>query len=153
DVHPREDAQRAMRLVRSRAKEWNVNPDQLGVVGFSAGGEVAALVAYDEGKGDPNAKDPIDRESAKADFQIVIYPCPLGTPEKVSADAPPAFFLVSMDDKSHVGPVLKQLEEYREAGAPIEVHLLARGGHGFNMGNRSQFASVKEWPHLMANWL
>ena len=153
-IHPRQDAQRAMRLIRSRAAEWNLDPKRIGVVGFSAGGEVAALLVYSPTAGDPNAADAIDRMNCRADFQIVIYPGPLGVPTgPIPADAPPAFFLVANDDPSHVGPVLAQLEKYREAKRPVEVHLYAHGGHGFNMGNRSKLASIHSWPQRMADWL
>jgi acetyl esterase/lipase len=153
-IHPRQDAQRAMRLIRSRAAEWNLDPQRIGVVGFSAGGEVAALLVYSPTAGDPNTVDVIDRMNCRADFQIVIYPGPLGVPAgPIPADAPPAFFLVANDDPGHVGPVLAQLEKYREAKRPVEVHLYARGGHGFNMGNRSQLASIHSWPQRMADWL
>ena len=77
-----EDIRRAMRTVRARAAEWNLDPDRIGVMGWSAGGEVAALVAYPPGAGDANATDPIERVSARPDFQILIYPGPLGIPAK-----------------------------------------------------------------------
>jgi acetyl esterase/lipase len=149
----RMDAYRAMRLVRSRAKEWNVDPTRLGILGFSAGGEVAALVAYAPGAGDANAKDPIDTFDGRPDFQMLIYPGPLGIPEIVPANAPPAFLLAANDDACCSGPIVKLLERYREAKVPVEVHLFAQGDHGFNMGHRSQLNSIKNWPQLMANWL
>lgn len=153
-IHPRQDAQRAMRLIRSRASEWNLDLKRIGVVGFSAGGEVAALLVYSPTAGDPNSGDAIELMDCRANFQIVIYPGPLGVPTgPIPADAPPAFFLVANDDTSHVGPVLAQLEKYREAKRPVEVHLYARGGHGFNMGNRSKLASIHSWPQRMADWL
>lgn len=92
-IHLRQDADRAMRLIRSRASEWHIDPNRLGVMGFSAGGEVASMLIYNPTAGDPNAPDPIDRLDAFADFQIVIYPGPLGIPEKIASDAPPAFSL------------------------------------------------------------
>jgi acetyl esterase/lipase len=153
-IHPRQDAQRAMRLIRSRATEWDLDLKRIGVVGFSAGGEVAALLVYSPTTGDPNAADAIERMNCRADFQIVIYPGPLGVPTGPSpADAPPAFFLVANDDPSHVGPVLAQLEKYRAAKRPVEVHLYASGGHGFNLGSRSKLASIQSWPQRMADWL
>jgi acetyl esterase/lipase len=153
-IHPRQDAQRAMRLIRSRAAEWNLDLKRIGIVGFSAGGEVAALLVYSPTAGDPNAADAIERMNCRADFQIVIYPGPLGVPTgPIPADAPPAFFLVANDDTSHVGPVLAQLEKYRAAKRPVEVHLYASGGHGFNLGSRSKLASIRGWPQRMADWL
>src|SRR5262249_27879058 len=73
-----QDGQRAIRLVRSRAKEWNVNPSRVGMMGFSAGGEVVAMVCNDSGKGKEDAADPVDRESARPDFQALVYSGPLG---------------------------------------------------------------------------
>ncbi len=151
--HPREDAQRAMRLVRSRAKGWNIDPNRIGIMGFSAGGEVASMVVYGPTQGLPTAADPVDRISCRPDFQIVIYPGPLGIPEVVPTNAPPAFFLVANDDEGHVQPVVKLLEKYRMARIPVEVHLYARGGHGFNMGYRSKLATLKGWPQRMADWM
>ncbi len=151
--HPREDGQRAMRLVRSRAAEWGVDPARIGMMGFSAGGEVVSMVAFGAPAADTNAADPIDRQSSRPDFLIMIYPGPLGVPETVGADAPPAFLLAANDDKCCSGPTVKLLERYREAKVPMEAHILVQGGHGFNMGNRSSLASVKGWPQRMADWL
>jgi acetyl esterase/lipase len=152
-IHPRQDAQRAMRLIRSRAQEWNVDTNRLGIIGFSAGGEVASLLVYGPNEGDASASDPIDRLDSSADFQIVIYPGPLGIPEKVPTNAPPAFFLVANDDTGHVGAVLSLLDKYHEARRSVEAHIYARGGHGFNMGNRSKLASIKSWPQRVTDWL
>jgi acetyl esterase/lipase len=152
-IHPRQDAQRAMRLIRSRATDWNLDTNRIGILGFSAGGEVAAYLVYSPAGGDASAADPVDRMNCRVDFQMVIYPGPLGVPDRVPADAPPAFFVVANDDTSHVGPVLKQLEAYHEMKRPIEVHLYAGGGHGFNLGGRSKLASIKGWPQRMSDWL
>jgi len=122
-------------------------------MGFSAGGEVAALLVYSPIAGDPAATEPIERMDCHSDFQISIYPGPLGIPDQIPANVPPAFFVVANDDNSHVGPVLSQLEKYRQAHRPVEIHLYARGGHGFNLGQRSKFASIKSWPQRMADWL
>jgi acetyl esterase/lipase len=153
DVHLREDGLRAMRLVRSRAAEWGVDPDRIGIMGFSAGGEVASEVAFKPGAGDPNAADPVDRASGRPDFLVEIYPGPLGIPDAVPKDAPPAFLLVANDDRGASRNIVGLLEKYREAGVPVEAHVLAKGGHGFNMGNRSKLASVKGWPQRLADWM
>ena len=153
-IHPRQDAQRAMRLIRSRASEWNLDTNRIGALGFSAGGEMLALLVYSPAAGDANAADPIERLDSRVNFQMSIYPGPLGTPTNaISADAPPAFFVVANDDNSHVGPVITQLEKYRQAKRPVEVHLYAQGGHGFNLGARSKLASIKDWPQRMSDWL
>ncbi len=153
NIHLRQDADRAMRLIRSRASEWHIDPNRLGVMGFSAGGEVASMLVYNPTAGDANAPDPIDRLDAFADFQIVVYPGPLGIPEKIGNDAPPAFFLIANDDTDHMGAILALVEKYHQAKRPMEVHIFARGGHGFNMGGRSKLTSIHAWPQRLTDWL
>ena len=152
-IHPRQDAQRALRLIRSRAAEWNLDTNRIGVMGFSAGGEVASMLVYSPSAGDASAADPIEREESLANFQIVIYPGPLGIPERVPANAPPAFFLVANDDTSHVGAILSLEQKYHQAGRPMEVHIFEQGGHGFNLGGRSKLRSIKDWPQRLTDWL
>jgi len=151
--HAREDGQRAMRLVRSHATEWNIDPKRIGIMGFSAGGEVASLVTYSAGEGDSNAVDPIDRVNCLPDFQIMIYPGPLGIPEIIPTNAPPAFFLAANDDQQPARTITGLMQKYRTARVPAELHLFARGGHAFNMGNRSKLATVKGWPQRLADWM
>lgn len=153
DVHLQQDGLRAMRLVRSRAAEWGIDPNRIGIMGFSAGGEVASEVAFKPAAGDPNAADPIDKVSGRPDFLVEIYPGPLGIPEAVPKDAPPAFLLVANDDRGASGNIVGLLDKYRKAGVPVEAHVLAKGGHGFNMGNRSKLSSVKGWPQRLADWM
>ena len=83
----------------------------------------------------------------------MIYPGGLGVPEIVPSNAPPSFFLVANDDRGHVEPVVKLLNKFRDAKVPIEVHLYAQGGHGFNMGQRSKLKSIKDWPQRLSDWL
>ncbi|HEX7652588.1 MAG TPA: alpha/beta hydrolase, partial [Verrucomicrobiae bacterium] len=153
-IHPQQDAQRAMRLIRSRAAEWNLDTNHIGVLGFSAGGEVEALLAYQPTAGNPTATDAIDRQECRTDFQMVVYPGPLGIPTNaIPANAPPAFFVIANDDIYHMKPVLDQLMKYEAAKLPVEVHIYAKGGHGFNLGKRSKLASIHEWPQRMTDWL
>lgn len=153
EKHPLEDGQRAMRLVRSRAQEWGIDPNRIGIMGFSAGGEVVSWVTFSPPDGDPHAADPVDRQSARPNFMIQIYPGPLGVPATVPADAPPAFLLAADDDECCSAPIVKFLEAYRAAKVPVEAHIYARGGHGFNMGYRSKLATLKGWPQRLADWL
>ena len=146
----RNDAFRAMRTVRARAGEWGINPNRIGMMGFSAGGETLSLAAF--GDAPTDVADDIDRADGKPSFAIWIYPGPLGIPETIPANSPPAFLLVANDDgASRV--VLDLTRKYREAKAPVEVHILSGGGHGFNMGNRSDLSAVKNWPVRLAEWL
>ena len=153
EQHTSADIKRAMRLVRSRAAEWGINPDRIGVMGWSAGGEVAAMVAYRPVGGDGQAVDPVERVSAKPNFQIIIYPGGYGIPGKLPLDSPPAFFLCANDDEGPARTISLMLEKYRAVGIPVEVHIYTEGQHAFNMGQRSKFASIRGWPQRMADWL
>lgn len=153
EKHPREDAYRAIRLVRSHAKEWNIDTARVGMLGFSAGGEVVAMVAYAPGKGNVSAPDPTDRLNGKPNFQMLIYPGPLGIPDSIGSDAPPAFLLAANNDTCCSESIVRLLKDYRDAKVPVEAHLYAQGSHGFNMGNRSKLASLKTWPQRMADWM
>jgi acetyl esterase/lipase len=153
DKHPRQDGQRAMRLVRSRAAEFGVDPNRIGLMGFSAGGEVVSMVAFNPEPDDPSAPDSVDRQRSRPDFLIFIYPGPLGIPDKVATDAPPAFLLAANDDVCCSGPTVKLLEKYRQAKVPVEAHIFAQGGHGFNMGYRSKLTTLKGWPQRLSDWL
>jgi acetyl esterase/lipase len=153
EIHPRQDGQRAMRLIRSHAAEWNLDTSRIGVIGFSAGGEVESLLVYSPAQGDPAATDPVDRFDSTVNFQMVIYPGPLGIPEELPADAPPAFFLIANDDVGHMGAVLSLVNKYHAARRPFELHVFERGGHGFNMGGRSKLVSIKDWPQRMTDWM
>jgi len=149
----RQDALRAMRLVRSHAADWHIDSDRIGIWGFSAGGEVVAQVAYGDGKGDPKATDPIDRLNGRPDFQVLVYPGPLGVPDVVPASAPPAFLIAGNEDDCCSVPVVSLLERYRKAKVSVEAHIIARAQHAFNMGTRSDLQSIKTWPQLLTNWL
>ncbi|MHA4810421.1 alpha/beta hydrolase [Flavitalea flava] len=149
----RQDAYRAMRLVRSRAMEWKVDTGRVGIMGFSAGGEVAAMVAYTPGNGDPAAPDPVDRLNGKPDFQILVYPGPLGVPAIVPPYAPPAFLVAANDDECCSAPIVQLLEKYRAAKVPVEAHIFSKGNHAFNMGYRSNLQSIKGWPQRLTDWL
>ena len=149
----RQDAYRAIRLVRSRAGEFHIDPNRIGMLGFSAGGEVVMMVAYDKGDGDPKAADPVDRLNGRPDFQMMVYPG--GTPpDNVPSDTPPAFLICANDDEYGCDKVtLDLLEKYRNAKVPVEAIFFARGKHAFNMGDRSAYAAIRNWPQRMAEWM
>lgn len=148
-----QDIQRAMRTVRARAAEWHIAPDRIGVMGWSAGGEVAALVAYPPVGGNEKSADPVERVSARPDFQILIYPGPLGIPDKIARNAPPLFLLGAADDEYVAGVLFDLTRKYHDAGASIESHIYTQGKHGFNMGQRSQYVSIRKWPDRLGEWL
>jgi len=149
----REDAYRAVRTVRSRASEFNIDPNRIGMLGFSAGGAVVMMVCFDKGDGEPNAADPIDRTNGRPNFELMVYPGGRA-PRKIPADTPPAFLICANDDDYHLDKVTLELfEKFREANVSVEAHLIAQGKHAFNMGDRSTFAAVQHWPQRMADWL
>jgi acetyl esterase/lipase len=153
DIHPKQDAYRAMRLVRSRAAEFNIDTNRIGMMGFSAGGEVVDMVAFSGWKGDPKATDPIDRANAKPNFIVQVYPGPGYVPETVPADAPPAFLVAANDDACCSLPIIQLLQRYREAKVPVEMHMYAKGDHAFNMGTNRKLISINNWPQRLADWL
>ncbi|HWD21053.1 MAG TPA: alpha/beta hydrolase [Verrucomicrobiae bacterium] len=154
DKHPLQDGQRAMRVVRHHAAEWGLDSARIGIEGFSAGGEVASLVCYAPTEGDPNAADPVDRESARADFEISIYPGPYGAPTQIPTNAPPVFFACTgVDDWFHCKVIADLIPQYGKLKIPFEVHIFAHGQHGFNMGYRSKLKSVKGFPDRLTDWL
>ena len=153
EENPKQDIFRAMRLVRSRAKEFKIDTARIGVMGFSAGGEVAGWVAYHYQESHAVKPDAVDALSARPSFQILIYPGPLAVPDAVTATAPPTFMLVSNNDECCSEPVIKLLQMHRKAKVPVEAHIYTEGSHGFNMGKRSTFNSLKTWPDRLTDWI
>jgi len=151
--HPTQDIFRAMRLVRSIAKVYAIDTARIGVMGFSAGGEVAGWVSYKYTDKNFIKADAIDLLTARPAFQVLIYPGPLAVPDSVSSTSPPTFLLAANDDACCSEPIVKLLQMHRKAKVPVEVHLLAQGNHAFNMGSRSALNSIKTWPQRMADWL
>ena len=146
------DGGRAVRLVRSQAASFGIDKGRVGMLGFSAGGEVVSAVAFTGAGANPSAADPVDQESSLPDFQAWIYPGPVGIPKELPASKTPSFILVSSDDGS-ANVCLDLVAKHRAAKRPLEFHLLSGGGHGFNMGNRSNLQAVKTWPTRLADWL
>ena len=151
--HPLQDIFRAVRLVKSRAKEFNVDTARLGVMGFSAGGEVSGWVSYKFFQNNSNNADAIDKLSARPSFQILIYPGPLAVPDSVPSNAPPTFLLAANGDDCCSEPIIKLVQMHRKAKVPVEMHLYAKGAHAFNMGYRTEFITLKNWPQRMADWM
>jgi acetyl esterase/lipase len=147
------DIRRAVRLVRTRAEEWGLDRSRIGVMGWSAGGELAAMAAFRSGAGDARSLDPIERASARPDFLVLVYPGDHAMPDEVAADAPQAFFVAASDDDGPARTIVSLWEKYRRAGVPAEVHLFAEGQHGFNMGARSSSRAVRDWPARLGDWL
>jgi endo-1,4-beta-xylanase len=149
--HALADAARAMRTVRYRAKEWGVDPARIGFMGFSAGGEVAALMETRFDKGNDSAADPIDRVSSRPDFAVVVYPGFRPGTITVPQDAPPTFLVCADNDRSHVVTTVNLYLDLEKQGVSSEMHIYAAGAHGF--GLRASNLPVASWPDRLKEWM
>ena len=152
DQHAMLDTRRAIRLVRSRAEEWNIDPARIGILGFSAGGELAALAAMQSDPGDPQAADAVDRASSRPDFQVLIYP---GSSSRFTVETgmPPAFIALGENDRPDISLGMARLYlMYKEAQVPCELHIYSGVGHGFGYRPGTNTA-VGAWPQRMREWL
>jgi acetyl esterase/lipase len=156
---PLQDAQRAVRLVRSHAQEWGINPSRVGVLGFSAGGHLAAAASTNFDAETYPAADAADKLSCRPDFAVLIYPAYLAVkaenekqpPEiKVTASTPPSFLIQAEDDNVRVENSLFYYLALKNAKVPAEMHLYAKGGHGY--GLRPTENPVTGWPALAQRW-
>jgi len=155
DVESVADMQRAVRMVRERAKAWGVNPERVGVMGFSAGGYLAAVAAnrFDAGRRD--STDPVERMSSRPDFAVLGYPGIAGWNIPIAKDAPPTFIFVNSDDNLSVAAAEYYLA-VKKAGQTAEMHIFRLGGHGVGMtGRTAGFAKMPEshWPELLQEWM
>jgi acetyl esterase/lipase len=176
---PLQDAQRALRTVRGRAKEWHLDPKRVGIWGFSAGGHLASTAAthFDDGK--PDAEDPVERVSCRPDFAILCYPVitlqpphahmgsrrnllgdkpdekvveSLCNDKQVTAKTPPTFlFHTSADRAVPAENSVLFYQALRKAGVPAELHIYEQGEHGVGLAVGRGAASA--WPDQLAAWL
>jgi endo-1,4-beta-xylanase len=155
DVHALQDGQRALRLVRSKAKEWNLDPNRVGMMGFSAGGEVVAMVCRKAEKGNEKAEDEIDRESAVPSFQALVYSGPLGITKQTitKENTPPTWILVGDDDGAAVW-LVQHYQDAKKAGVSAELHVYAKTGHGFGFRpSKGTGKPVESWPQRFYEFL
>lgn len=175
---PLADAQRAIRLVRQRAAQWNVDPRRVGILGFSAGGHLAATAATQFDRGDTRAADPVERQSSRPDLAVLAYPVisfeqfyhggsrdnllgpspdpaivrNLSAERRVTADTSPSFIWFTADDESvDVRNGLLFASALREHGVPFELHVYERGRHGLGLAEGDAYASG--WTGACAVWL
>lgn len=176
---PLQDAQRAIRMVRSRAGQWNVDPNRIGIIGFSAGGHLASSLGTHFQTRYYEATDAIDQASCRPDFMILMYPVisftewythkgsranllgeapdenlieNLSNEKQVTPKTPPTFLALADDDK--VVPPENSISFYlalRKAGVPVEMHIYEKGGHGFGPGAGK--GSVSSWMRRCADWM
>ncbi len=152
DIHGLADTQRAIRLARSRAQEWGINPARVGVMGFSAGGELAGLASMRFDSGNQAATDPVDRQGAKPDFQALIYP---GGSRNIvpTKDSPPVFLACAYNDRPDIAEGLANVYlRFRQAGVPAELHSYSTGGHGFGL-RATNHRPVGQWMARFEEWL
>ncbi len=169
EVHA--DAARSIRLVRSRAAEFGIDPAKIGIIGFSAGGEVVGMIGVKYDAGQPAAADPVERVSSRPDYSVLIYPYyrpgsapgrnatalePIGPNAEfpIPADTPPTFMVCTTDDPSHVVPTVKYYLELQAAKVPVEMHIYEYGEHGFGLRQtKKPGAPVETWPARLTEWL
>jgi len=138
-------------MARTRAREWGLDPARIGMLGVSAGGQIVfeAATRFDAGQAD--AVDPIERASSRPAFFGLLYSGPALTEAEIPPDAPPGFLCVAFDDKGPTGHALALFQKLREAGGRAELHVYARGGHGFGMKEGRQ--PVTAWILRFHEWI
>ena len=152
------DIQRAIKLVKSKAKEFNLNSDTIGVMGFSAGGSLCARASTRFTENTYQKIDEIDTFSSRPDFTVLIYPAYLDkgkdksiTPElTITKDTPPFFIFATADDV-YGNSALVMAVALRDAKVPVDLHFLNEGGHGY--GLRKGNVAAETWPNLLKGWL
>ncbi len=154
---PLQDAQRAMSLVRSRAKDWGLEAGRIGILGFSAGGHLAAATATNHDKRHYDAVDEVDRTSCRPDFAVLVYPAYLIAADRlapeirVDANTPPVFFAHAGDDRISAENSVRMYLALLRAKVPSELHVYAGGGHGF--GLRASENPCSTWPQRCQQWM
>jgi len=153
-----QDAQRAMSLVRSKAAEWGIDPGRVGICGFSAGGETAGLTSL-LAERTYQPVDAADKQPTRPNFAILVYPggfvdkgaAKLRDHIRVTAQAPPTFFVHAFDDRVSVQNSLLLASELKKVGVSAELHIYASGGHGYGLRPTSE--AVTRWPKRAGQWL
>ena len=146
------DTQRAIKVVKSRAAEFGIDPDRIGVMGFSAGGELAALAGTHVSEAKPDASDPLEKLSSKVAFFALVYPAiPKDMP--LSKEMPPAFLACGENDRLNISQGLPELYlAMKKAGAQAELHVYTKVGHGFGVRPDTK-GPVGQWPQRFLEWL
>lgn len=159
-VAPLQDAQRAMGLIREHAKTWGLDPNRIGVLGFSAGAHLAAVLSTNHRERSYPAADEADRLRCRPDFTVLIYPAYLTLKDQgdqvnpqvtPTADTPPMFITITQDDPVRVENAVLYALALKQANVPVELHLYSSGGHGY--GLRRTEKTVTTWPDRATDWL
>ncbi len=157
---PLQDAQRTLSLVRSRAGEWKIDTQRIGLIGFSAGGQVAARLLCDGGRKSYDRIDEVDDVLHRPDFAMLIYPWnlydrnadTLADDFRVQADAPPTFLVHTDDDRASSLSSVLFYAELKRAGVPSELHVYGKGGHGYGL-RPIRDSRISTWPEHAEFWL
>lgn len=180
ELSPLIDAKRGIRLIRMNASEWGIDPEQVGVMGFSAGGHLASTLGTHFDLGNPLASDEVEKFSSRPDFMILAYPVISMDPavghggtrknligesptkeiqdfysneKQVKDNTPPTFIFHSQNDEVvKVGNSVKMYEGLVEKDIPVEAHFFPTGGHGYSLGIKTD-ETYGNWPEYCANWL
>jgi len=155
-----QDAQRAMALIRSRAQEWNLKEDRIGLLGFSAGGQAAARVLASDGKHSYEKVDETDNVSFRPDFSVLVYPWKMYDAEEdslaegisVPKNCPPTFIVHTHDDQSSSLGAVLFYADLKRANVPSELHVYGNGGHGYGLRPRKD-SQISSWPKHAAHFL
>src|SRR5579862_1316577 len=159
NLAPLEDAQRAISITRSKAADWGIDPARIGILGFSAGGHLAANAEMNSDRRSYDAIDDADKASCRPDFAVLIYPGgvldrqdkgKLSAQRRITKETPPTFRAVSSDDKGSAAGTITLFQALRDAGVSAELHVFATGGHGWGMRKSDQTfggwtARCEEW--------
>jgi endo-1,4-beta-xylanase len=146
------DTARAMRLIRSRAQEWHIDPARVGALGFSAGGELVSQIATKFDEGNREAADPVERNRSRPDFQALIYPGRSGDIQPTK-DSPPVFMACAYNDRTDISEGLAEAYlRFKRAGVPAELHVYGAGGHGFGLRATNK-RPVGTWIVRFEEWL
>jgi acetyl esterase/lipase len=178
---PQQDAQRAIRTVRARAKEWGLDPNHIGILGFSAGGHLAGSTGVIESQGNPQSDDSIERVSAKPNFMVLVYPVismvapyahagsrtnllgpkpgpglvrKMSLELQVTKDTPPTFLVHTTEDE--IVPVANPVAFYEalvHENVAAEIHIFQQGKHGRGLGTKDPGLPFGAWPELCLKWL
>lgn len=156
---PLQDAQRAMTMIRANAQQWGIDPEKVGVMGFSAGGHLASVLLGDPKRDYEDEKNYLPL-SAKPNFGILIYPAYIrakNAPEKLAPelnftkDSPPVFVTVAKTDRGYYPDSVLLASKLTELGVPVKYHAFETGGHGFGMAMHK--GEAKAWPEMCLKWM
>lgn len=146
------DTKRALRLIRSRAAEWGIDPARVGAIGFSAGGELVSMASTRVEPADAAAADPVDRHDSKPTFQALIYPGRSGDIQPTK-DSPPVFLAAAYNDRQDISEGLAEAYlRFKRVGVPAELHIYGTGGHGFGQRAANK-RPVGQWMTRFEEWL